>query len=99
VRREKKMPPRKAIAAATTVEARSSFAEVVNRAAYGKERVVLKRRGKSIAAVVPMDDVELLRLIEDEVDIRDALLARREGKQKGSTSLEDLRRQLGVYRK
>jgi prevent-host-death family protein len=96
VKREKKMLRATALTAATTVEARSGFAELVNRAAYGKERVVLKRRGKSVAALVPMDDVELLRMIEDEVDIRDALIARREAKAKGSTSLEDLRRRLGV---
>jgi len=88
--------PATAITAATTVEARSGFSELVNRAKYGKERVVLKRRGKDVAAVVPMDDIELLRLIEDESDIRDALVARREAKQKGSVSLEDLRHRLGV---
>jgi prevent-host-death family protein len=96
VRKEKKMPPATALNAATTVEARNSFSELVNRAAYGKERVVLKRRGKAVAAVVPIDDVDLLRLLEDEIDIRDALIARREAKQKGSVSLEDLRRRLGV---
>ena len=59
-------------------------------------RGFLKRRGKAVAAVVPIDDIDLLRLIEDEADIRDALIARREAKQKGSVSLEDLRRRLGV---
>jgi len=90
------MPLATALNAATTVEARSGFAELVNRAAYGKERVVLKRRGKAVAAVVPIDDVDLLRFIEDEADIRDAIIARREAKEKGSVSLEDLRRRLGV---
>jgi prevent-host-death family protein len=90
------MPRAAALNSATTVEARSGFAELVNRAAYGKERVVLKRRGKAVAAVVPIDDIDLLRFIEDEADIRDALIARREAKQKGSVSLEDLRRRLGV---
>jgi prevent-host-death family protein len=36
----------------STVKARDQFADVVNRAAYGKERVVLTRRGKGLAAVV-----------------------------------------------
>lgn len=81
---------------ATTVEARSGFSELVNRAAYGKERVVLKRRGKAVAAVVPIDDIELLRLIEDQADLRDALIARREALKKGTTSLGDLRRRLGA---
>jgi prevent-host-death family protein len=96
VKKEGKMPPAKSLSTATTVEARSGFAELINRAAYGKERVILKRRGKSVAALVPIDDIELLRLIEDESDIRDALLARIEAKQKGSVALEDLRRRLGA---
>jgi prevent-host-death family protein len=90
------MPQARALPAPTTVEARNGFAELVNRAAYGKERVVLKRRGKSIAAIVPIDDIALLGMIEDEADIRDALIARREGKHKGSVSLKDLRRRLGI---
>lgn len=94
MKREKRVPPVRALTAATTVDARNGFAELVNRAAYGKERVLLKRRGKSIAALVPLDDIELLRALEDEVDIRDALIARQEAKERGTTSLEDLRRRL-----
>jgi len=41
-------------------EARESFAELVNRAAYGHERVLVARRGRPIAAIVPIEDVELL---------------------------------------
>jgi prevent-host-death family protein len=52
----------------STTAARDSFAKVVNRAAYGKERVVLARRGKPLVAVVPIEDVELLEGLEDEYD-------------------------------
>ena len=34
------------------VEVRGNFAEVINRVAYGGERVVLKRRSKGVAALV-----------------------------------------------
>ena len=34
----------------TTADARKNFAEVVNQVAYGKEPVVLTRRGKELAA-------------------------------------------------
>jgi prevent-host-death family protein len=44
----------------TTVEARNNFSEVVNRAAYGKERILLTRRGKTIAAIVPAEDFRRL---------------------------------------
>ncbi|MDQ2784261.1 MAG: type II toxin-antitoxin system Phd/YefM family antitoxin, partial [Chloroflexota bacterium] len=31
----------------STAEARDQFSDVINRAAYGKERIVLTRRGKA----------------------------------------------------
>ena len=41
---------------------------MLNRAAYGKERVVVTRRGKALAAIVPMEDVQALAALEDERD-------------------------------
>ncbi|MCP4414443.1 MAG: type II toxin-antitoxin system Phd/YefM family antitoxin [Gammaproteobacteria bacterium] len=35
----------------TTADARKNFAEIVNTVAYGKETVVLTRRGQEIAAL------------------------------------------------
>lgn len=42
----------------STVEARNQFADLINRVAYGKERVILTRRGKALVAVVPIEDLE-----------------------------------------
>lgn len=56
----------------STAEARDQFSDVINRAAYGKERVVLTRRGKALVAVVPIEDLELLRDLEDYYDAKDA---------------------------
>jgi prevent-host-death family protein len=41
-------------------EARDRFSEVVNRAAFGKERVVVTKNGKPVAALVPIEDLEAL---------------------------------------
>ncbi len=56
----------------STADARKHFADIVNKVAYGKEPVVLTRRGQEIAALVSMDELELLQQIEDYVDIEDA---------------------------
>ena len=56
----------------STAEARKNFADIVNKVAYGKESIVLTRRGHEIAALVSIDELELLRQIEDYVDIEDA---------------------------
>ena len=56
----------------TTAEARKNLAEIVNKVAYGKEPVVLTRRGEEIAALISMEELELLQLLEDHIDIEDA---------------------------
>ena len=56
----------------STAEARKKLAEIVNKVAYGKESVVLTRRGKKLAALISMEKLELLQLIEDHIDIEDA---------------------------
>jgi len=55
-------------------QAREELAELVNRVAYGGERVVLGRHGKKLVAIIPARDLELFERLEDEVD----LLAARE---------------------
>ena len=82
--------------AVSTVVARNEFSTVLNRAAFGKERVILARRGKAIAAIVPMDDVKLLRALEDRADLADAIAAEREALEKGTNSLADLKRDLAL---
>lgn len=52
--------------------ARSEFADIVNRAAYAGERVVVHRRKKPVAAVVPLEDLALLEELEDRMDLEEA---------------------------
>lgn len=59
----------------TTVELRKHLAEVVNAAKYRKERLVLTRHGKPVAALVPFEDYQLLEALEDKEDLKAALAA------------------------
>ncbi len=56
----------------STVDARKNFADIVNKVAYGKEAIVLTRRGQKVAALVSIEELELLQQIEDHIDIEDA---------------------------
>jgi len=56
-------------------DARDEFADLVNRVAYGHERIIVARRGKNLAALVPPEDVALLELIENEIDLAAARAA------------------------
>ena len=49
--------------------ARNAFSDLVNKVAYGADRVVIERRGKPVAAVIPIADLRLLELLEDRLDI------------------------------
>lgn len=76
-----------------TSKAREGFADTINRVAFGKERVILRRRGKEVAAVVPIAD---LRLLEDRSDLADARAALAETKKKGAKPLDIILKELGL---
>ena len=78
----------------TTSEARKKLAEIVNKVAYGKEPMVLTRRGEEIAALISMEELELLQLIEDHIDIQDARKALEEPGE--NISAEKLWKELGL---
>ncbi len=77
-------------------DARERLSELVNRVAYGHERIMLSRHGKNIAVVIPLEDLILLEEIEDQFDLQDAKAALREAKEKGSVSLEMLKKKLNA---
>ena len=56
--------------------ARDDLAEMVRRVEVSRERVVLTRHGRDVAALVSAEDLELLELLEDRADleaVREAL--------------------------
>jgi prevent-host-death family protein len=79
-----------------TVNALAQFSEIINRAAFGKERVTLTRRGKEIVAVVPIEDVKLLEALDDKIDLEEARTALVEAKKKGTISWEKVKKALGI---
>lgn len=80
----------------STVEARNQFAAVINRAAYGRERVILMRRGKEIVAVVPIEDVHLLQALEDKLDLEEARVALATVEREGAVPWAALKTELGL---
>jgi len=80
----------------STVKAREQLSTVINRAAFGKERVVLTRRGKEIVAVVPIEDLRFLEELENRIDLDDARAALAEVRKKGTISWERIKADLGL---
>lgn len=80
----------------TAEKARERFSELVSRAGFAKERVTVTRRGKTIAAIVPIEDVELLEKLEDRIDLEDARKALAEAKKKGTIPWKKVKAELGL---
>lgn len=55
-------------------EARIHLADLGNRVSLRGERLIVERRGKNLFALVPVEDVELLERLEDNLDL-DAIRA------------------------
>ena len=81
-------------------KAREEFPELVTRAVLVKERTIVSRHGKDVAAVIPIEDLRLLERLSkeemDRVDLADALEALQEAKKKGTVPLDDLIKELGA---
>jgi prevent-host-death family protein len=54
-------------------EMKDTLSEILNRAAYGRERIIVASRGKPKAAVISVEDLRLLEELEDALAAREAL--------------------------
>jgi prevent-host-death family protein len=76
------------------------WSEVVSRARYNKERTLITSHGKKAAAVVPIEDLELLEMVIEELerrqDLREAVAALEEVKTEGTVGWEDVKAELDL---
>jgi prevent-host-death family protein len=79
-------------------EIRNCMADALNRVAYQGERIVLERRGKGVAALVSMDDLEFLEELEDRLDLEAARKALAEMKRTGEKPIpwQKVKKELGL---
>lgn len=76
-------------------EAKEEFSELINRVAHSKERIVITRRDKEVAAIIPLEDLHLLQHSQNKSDLHDATEALKEARQQGSVTLDELKDNLG----
>jgi prevent-host-death family protein len=67
--------------------------EVVDEVVRNREPVVIHRKKKPVAVVVPIEDLELIERLEDELDIREARKARKEK----TVPWGQVKKELGLY--
>ncbi len=82
----------------TATRARDEFGETLNRVAYGKERIVLSRRGKPLAALIPLEDLARLEELENRADVQADVQDGREALSESEERIpyEAARRELGL---
>ena len=56
-------------------EARKNFSDILNRVSVRGDRVVMERHGKTVAAMISMEDLALLEALEDRFDVEEARAA------------------------
>lgn len=83
------------ITAIDTVDAKEEFSKIINRVSHNKERILLIRRGKEIAAIVPIEDLELLQKSQSKNDLDQAIESLDEARKQGCISLADLKSAIG----
>ena len=79
----------------TTADAKEEFSELINRVSHNKERIILTRRGKEIAAIIPIEDLHLIQESQNKSDLHDAVEALKEARTQGTITLETLEKEIG----
>jgi len=74
-------------------KARQDFTNIANQVMYGGERICIQKNNKAAFALVPVEDVEILEALEDQIDVQAARAAIKKGR---FIDLKVLAKQLGV---
>ena len=76
--------------------ARNGFSDLLNQVRYRSDRVIIERRGKGAAALIPIEDLRLLEMLEDTIDIDAARKALADPKNKVRVPLDEVKKRLGL---
>ena len=77
----------------SSAKVRDRFGELLNRVGYGRERIVIERHGRRVAALISAEDLDLLQALEDRFDLASARAARAEP---GAIPLAQVKARLGL---
>ena len=75
--------------------ARSGMKDLVNRVAYGNERIYITSRDRKMACLVSMEDLELLEMVEDREDLAAAKDIFKNLDRDGTITHEELMKKIG----
>jgi prevent-host-death family protein len=77
----------------SATDARANFQELISRAEYKGERIVIERHGKAAVAIISLDDLKFLEAMEDAMDSE--VLRRAVEQNDGFTTLDAINQKRG----
>lgn len=77
-------------------EFRNSSGEMLKRVTELGEHIVLHRRSEPLAVIVPLEDAALIRQVEDYLDFRDFLEAKKEAEGEAPVPWERVKERFGL---
>lgn len=78
----------------SVTSARAQFSDLIDKVAFKGERIILRRNGKTVGALVSADDARLLEALGDRIDIQEAQRRLRDGN--AAIPYEQVRAELGL---
>jgi prevent-host-death family protein len=79
----------------STIDAKAEFSDIINRVSHHQEHIILTRRGKEIAAIIPIEDYSRLQQNQNQNDLHEAVDALQEARSEGSMALETFKAGIG----
>jgi prevent-host-death family protein len=83
-----------AVTTLNITEMRDNLSEAISRVAYKGDRILVRRSGKDVVAIVSVEDLAALEAMEDQHDIEAARAALAESDER--IPYEKVRRELGL---
>lgn len=78
----------------SVADAKGTFSDLVTRVSHYKEHIVITRRGKEIAALIPIEDLQLLEDKQNQSDLQEALEALKEARAQGAIDWKQFKMEL-----
>ena len=75
---------------------RKNLADALDIVAKDNERIIVHKREKAVAALVSIEDLKLLELLEDRMDMKEAKRMLKKIESEGTDSWDDVKAELGV---
>ena len=77
-------------------EFRQNLADNLESVSHNQNRIVIHRRDRPVAALISIEDLKMLEILEDEMDVKMAKNILKDIDSKGTDSWDQVKSELGI---